>query len=195
MFGELAEIIVKCLGGIWLVKEKVNGMPQGMKKKLMLLLYDICLRNMGGYIGVSAIISSPPCLPHGLKGVFISGGASIGENCVIFQNVTVGSNPIPTSKTCGFPAIGNNCYIGAGAAIIGHIVIGDNCRIAANCSVFFNMPPNSIAVPSTPRVIQKGEKNINKYYKWSEEGPVYYDKGSWQLEQDQEIIQLFAGKL
>lgn len=169
-------------------------MSPGLRKNIMMSVYDLCLRNMGGYLGICANIASPPCLPHGLKGVFISGGATIGENCVIFQNVTIGSNSIPRSKTCGAPTIGNNCYIGAGAAIIGNVKIEDKCRIGANCTVFFDMPANSVVVTNSPRIIQR-ENIVNRYYKWSKDGPIYYDKGEWILENDKEIKELFKGKL
>lgn len=195
MIGELAEILIRVLGGVWVVKEKINFLKEGsLQKKIMFLLYEICLKNMGGYVGLSAKIISPPCLPHGLKGVFVSGGATIGYGCVIFQNVTIGSNSIPTSKTCGSPTVGNNCYIGVGAVIVGDITVGNNCRIGANCTVFFDIPDNSVVLSSKPRVMQK-ENNINLYYKWSEKGPVYWDKGVWVLEKDQKICELFTGKL
>ena len=94
-------------------------------------------------------------MPHGLYGVFISKDAVIGENCVIFHQVTIGSNSIEGSKHYGAPKIGNNVYIGAGAKIIGGITIGDNVNIGANCIVFSDIPSNSTVVMNAPRIIQK----------------------------------------
>ena len=78
--------------------------------------------------------------------MFISGDAQIGKACVIFQQVTIGSNRTPGSKHWGAPIIGDNCYIGAGAKIIGNVKIGDNCRIGANAVVTKDVPSNSTIV-------------------------------------------------
>ena len=96
-----------------------------------------------------------PKFPHGMKGIFVSQGAKIGYGCVIFQHVTIGSNTLPDSKGKGTPTIGNNCYIGAGAKIIGNVKIGQNCRIGANCVVVKDLSDNSLAVLPFPRVIEK----------------------------------------
>lgn len=106
--------------------------------------------------------------PHGLFGIYISFGAKIGENCVIFNNVTIGSNTLKDSKGYGAPTIGNNVYIGVGAKIIGNVVIGDNVRIGANCVVVNDVPSNSTVVLTSPRVITKKRKRNNKYYNWNE---------------------------
>lgn len=102
-----------------------------------------------------ANIKTVPCFPHSLHGIFIAGGPKIGSNCVIFQHVTIGANPVPFSTTLGSPTIGDNCYIGAGATITGNVTIGDNCRIGANCTVFTGIPANSIVVTEKPRVMTK----------------------------------------
>lgn len=80
-----------------------------------------------------AQFGSKPNLPHGVSGIFISSGSKIGRNAVIFQQVTIGSVTTLDSKSQGSPIIGDNCYIGAGAKIIGNIKIGNNVRIGANC--------------------------------------------------------------
>jgi len=60
-----------------------------------------------------------PSFPHGAYGIFISGGAEIGANAVIFQQVTIGSNTLPDSNGRGAPRLGDDCYIGAGAKLVG----------------------------------------------------------------------------
>ena len=52
--------------------------------------------------------------------------AKIGKNCTIFHQVTIGSNTLEGSKHYGAPTIGDNCFIGAGAKIIGKVKVGDN---------------------------------------------------------------------
>lgn len=72
--------------------------------------------------------------------------AIIGENCKIFQGVTIGSKWSNASCLGEAPHIGNNVMIGAGAVILGNISIGDNAIIGANAVVTHSVPANSLAV-------------------------------------------------
>lgn len=134
-------------GNIWKLRESIkrhkkNNIFTHMKE----LLYYSYLERYGSYIGLLADIKSVPIFPHGLMGVFISNEASIGQNVVIFQQVTIGSNKIAGSKGEGAPIIGNNVYIGCGAKIIGNVNVGDNARIGANAVVVKDVPNNSVTV-------------------------------------------------
>ena len=121
-----------------------------------------------------------PVFPHKYFGVFISQGAKIGENCCIFQQVTIGSNLLLDSKSFGYPTIGNNCYIGAGAKIIGNCIIGDNVRIGANAVVYKDVPSNSVVTGATMHVTQKSEKLDNNYYAHDPiKGWAYKRDGKW----------------
>lgn len=101
--------------------------------------------------------------PHGLNGIFISQGAQIGDNCVIFHQVTIGSNTIRESKNFGCPIIGENVYIGCGAKIIGGVHIGNNVRIGANCIVTQDVPDNATVVMEKPRVIIHNKELDNTF--------------------------------
>lgn len=125
------------------------------------------------YIGIGAKFNGTPYLPHGLNGIFISDNAQIGKNCVIFQQVTIGSNMIINSQNQGSPTIGDNCYIGAGAKIIGNISIGNNCRIGANAVVYEDVPDNSVIVMSKTRIIQKDNTLDNRFIK-NVDGKLFY---------------------
>ena len=59
----------------------------------------------------------------------------------------------------GAPNIGDNCYIGAGAKIVGNINIGNNVRIGANCIVIEDIPDNCTVVMDKPRIFLK-EGNV-----------------------------------
>lgn len=102
--------------------------------------------------------------PHGLAGISISTYAKVGTGCTIFQHVTIGSNTIPDSKNAGFPVIGNNVYIGAGASIIGKVHIGNNCRIGAGCVVVDDVPDNCVVCLNKPVMKQKDSLS-NKFIK------------------------------
>lgn len=190
----IVRILVRILGGFWQVKERILLKPHGIMRRIYRLLYYGYLRGYCSYIGHNAVISGPICLPHGYYGIFIAGGAQIGKNCVIFQQVTIGQNTLPFSKTVGFPSIGDNCYIGAGAVIIGGIRIGSNCRIGANCTVFSDIPDNSLVISQQPKIIPR-EGMINKFYRWSPRGPVYFQDGQWVLEEDEAILSNLKGKV
>lgn len=114
-------------------------------------------------IPVTAEFADMPTLPHGLSGIYISAGAKLGKDCVIFHQVTIGSNTLPGSKNTGFPTIGDNVYIGAGAKIIGNVTIGNNVRIGANCVVTQNIPDNATVVLEKPRIILKDVPQDNRY--------------------------------
>ena len=67
-------------------------------------------------------------IDHGM-GVVIGETAIIGDNCLVYQGVTLGG----TGKECGkrHPTIGNNVTLGAGAILLGNITIGDNSNVGA----------------------------------------------------------------
>ncbi len=101
--------------------------------------------------------------PHGFHGIFISLQAKIGKNCVIFQNVTIGSNTLPNSKSGGAPTIGDNVYIGAGAEIIGNVKIGNKVRIGAGCFVNRDVPDNCTVIQGAPSVIKSDQPLDNRF--------------------------------
>lgn len=132
-------------------------------KRIYSFIYYRILEREGSFIGILAEFKNKPIFPHGPLGVFISNGAQIGCNCVIFHQVTIGSNTLIDSKHSGFPTIGDNCYIGAGAKIIGGVKIGDNVRIGANCVIAEDIGSNTVVVLNKPRKIKKLMMD-NTYY-------------------------------
>lgn len=119
-------------------------------------LYKIYLKRRNSYIPIQCNLASGIKFPH-LSGIHISCGATIGKNCVIYQNVTIGSNYIEGTKYQGAPRIGNNVLIGAGANIIGGGQIADNVRVGAGCVVVGDVPEGAIVVMNKPRIILKNQ--------------------------------------
>lgn len=190
----IVRLIVKVMGGVWQLKRVVRNSPRGLKRGIYRFLYYEYLRGYCSYIGHNSEISETICLPHGYFGIFIAGGAKIGKNCVLFQHVTIGQNSLPYSKTVGFPIIGDDCYIGAGATIIGGVKIGNNCRIGANCTIYSDIPDNSFVVTNRPVISYRADM-INRFYKWSPEGPEYFRDGAWIIEDDEEVLRRLKGNI
>lgn len=138
----------------WKARVRLLKMKKYNPLRLFYMIYYIrAQRKTCSYFPLSAKFAEQPDFPHNISGVFISKNAVIGDNCVIFHQVTVGANTLESSPRFGSPVIGNNCYIGAGAKIIGNIRIGDNVRIGANCVVTSDLPDNVTVVCEKPRII------------------------------------------
>ena len=86
-------------------------------------------------------ISKTVIFAHNALGVVINSSTIIGENCIIYQNVTIGNRN--SSKG---PIIKNNVMIGANAVIIGNIIIGNNVKIGAGSIIVHNVPDNATMV-------------------------------------------------
>lgn len=84
-------------------------------------------------------------------GVVIHSNTTIGNNCLIAQNVTIGRN----FGDKNVPQIGNNVYIGAGSVVFGEIVIGDNVIIGSNSVVNTDIPSNTIVAGNPCKVIKQ----------------------------------------
>ncbi|HQB32973.1 MAG TPA: serine acetyltransferase [Erysipelotrichaceae bacterium] len=140
------------------------------------------------FIGYFVKFKNQPYFPFGLDGVYISSGTKIGENCVIFHQVTIGAVRTRGSKNIGNPTIGDNCYIGAGAKIIGKIKIGNNVRIGANAVVYQDIPDNTIVVSEKTRIISAAEPLDNKYYILDNDGIIkYWKDGRFHESQEYDI--------
>lgn len=101
----------------------------------------------GADIPINSSIGGGLLLPHP-NGVVIHPDARIGPNCLIFQQVTIG-----TRGCQGAPRIGGHVDIGAGAKILGNVTIGDHAVIGANAVVLTDVPANSMAI-GVPAVVR-----------------------------------------
>jgi serine O-acetyltransferase len=79
-------------------------------------------------------------LPHP-NGIVVHPDARVGPNCLIFQQVTLG-----TLATGGAPVIGGHVDIGAGAKVLGDVAIGDHVVVGANAVVLKDVPSGAVAV-------------------------------------------------
>lgn len=91
-------------------------------------------------------------IDHGM-GVVIGETAEIGDNCLIYQGVTLGGTGKHKGKR--HPTLGDNVMVGSGAKVLGPFKVGDNSKIASNAVVLEEVPPNSTAVGVPARIIKK----------------------------------------
>ena len=105
----------------------------------------------GADVPLSSRLGGGLVLPHP-NGVVIHPGASIGPNCMIFQQVTLGSS------RGGVPTLGGHVDVGAGAKILGGVRIGHHARIGANAVVLCDVPDGATAVGVPAVVVERAAR-------------------------------------
>lgn len=98
-------------------------------------------------------------IDHGC-GVVIGETAEVGDNCTIYQGVTLGG----TGKHVGkrHPTIGNGVMIGSGAKVLGPFKVGDNAKIAAGAVVLNEVPAGATAVGVPARMILPQDRSARE---------------------------------
>ncbi len=91
-------------------------------------------------------------IDHGM-GVVIGETAEIGDDVLIYHQVTLGGSSLEKEKR--HPTVGNDVLIGMGAKLIGAITIGDHARIGANAVVTRDVPANSTAVGIPAKIVKR----------------------------------------
>jgi serine O-acetyltransferase len=115
-------------------------------KKWAVLMYRFWSVVTGADIPLNTRIGGGLLIPHP-NGIVVHPDTVVGVNCLIFQQVTIGSR-----NGSQPPVIGNHVDIGAGAKILGDIEIGNNTLIGANAVVLVDVPDDHVAV-GVPAVV------------------------------------------
>ena len=119
----------------WLWKKGLRGLARYLSQ---------CARFWTGVeIHPGAQIGRRFFIDHAM-GVIIGETTIIGDDCVLYQNVTLGGTGKETGKR--HPTLGNNVMVGVGAAVLGSITIGDNSKIGGGSVVVKDVPPNCTVV-------------------------------------------------
>lgn len=106
-------------------------------------------------IAVRCPIGEGLFLPH-TQGTVI-GAYAIGRNAIIFQGVTLGAKELDFSyRAESRPLLGDDVIVGAGAKVLGGLVVANGARIGANAVVLQNVGPGQFAVGVPARLIDKG---------------------------------------
>ena len=125
------------------------GAPRAAAKTLAAILQKVVEIVTGICLPRDATIGAGVYLPS--FGAVILGRGSIGENCSIEQNVTLGI--AGRGEERGRPTIGNRVFIGAGAMIVGKIAIGDDAYIFPGSVVTRPVPPRAVVMGYPARVV------------------------------------------
>lgn len=121
-------------------------------KFLARLVSQIARFFTGIEIHPSAIIGRGLLIDHG-SGVVIGETAEIGNNCTLYQGVTLGG--VGSVKGKRHPTLYDGVTVGAGAKVLGAIEIGSGAKIGANAVVLTDVPDNATAVGIPARIIKK----------------------------------------
>ncbi len=98
-------------------------------------------------------------IDHG-TGVVIGETAQIGDDCVMFHNVTLGGTGRHRGKR--HPSLGDNVFVGTGATLLGPIEVGDHARIGANSFIRMrDVPPNCTAAGSPARLLKRDGERVD----------------------------------
>ncbi len=117
--------------------------------KDIFLFLNLILNNIE--ISYQAEIGPGLLIPHA-QCIVIGSFCIIGNNVTVQQGVTIGANLDKVKNGRKYPIIGDNVLLGAGAKIIGPVIIGENSIVGANSVVVKDIPKNSIAVGIPARV-------------------------------------------
>ena len=115
------------------------------------------VRKTGIEIHPGAQIGKGLFIDHG-SGVIIGETTIIGDNCTLYQGVTLGGTGKEQGKR--HPTLGNNVMVSAGAKVLGSFTIGDNCKIGAGSVVLEEVPPNCTVVGIPGRVVRRNNNHV-----------------------------------
>lgn len=104
-----------------------------------------------------AAIGQRLVIDHGM-GIVIGETAEIGDDCLLYQCVTLGGTGKDKGKR--HPTLGNNVLVGSGAKVLGPFKVGDDARIAAGAVVLGEVPAGSTAVGVPARIVRVAGKSI-----------------------------------
>lgn len=120
------------------------------------LLYMLALP-LGSEIDPRAEIGERFSIPHSGKGLIVSGHVRVGDDVMIYHQVTIGNND-PSSEVFGAPRIGSRVTIYPGARVVGAITVGDDCVVGANAVVLTDVAPGSTAVGVPARILPRRDQ-------------------------------------
>jgi serine O-acetyltransferase len=125
-----------------------TGLIAYLITKIIVVRYGFWSVVTGAEIPLNCKIGGGLLIPHP-NGIVIHPGVQIGVNCLIFQQVTIGTRGVP-----GVPVIEGHVDIGAGAKILGPVHIGAHAKIGANAVVLSDVPTGGVAIGIPASVVK-----------------------------------------
>jgi serine O-acetyltransferase len=111
----------------------------------------------GVEIHPAAEIGKGVFIDHGM-GVVIGETAQVGDDCTIYQGVTLGGTSLSRGKR--HPTLGRNVTVGVNATVLGAIVLGDNAKVGGGSVVVKDVPANATVVGVPARVVAQDGKPV-----------------------------------
>ena len=118
----------------------------------------ISRRLTGVEIHPGATIGKGVMIDHG-HGVVIGETAEIGDNCILYQGVTLGGTGKDTGKR--HPTLEDNVMVSAGAKVLGPLTIGEGSKIGAGSVVLKSVPPHSTVVGVPGRIVKQQGRRVS----------------------------------
>lgn len=141
--------------GTWAEQLPLRTFTQRTVKRVLDRLYLFMNRFVRNHYGIelnrSAHIGRDVIFAH-QGGIVIHRYATIGDRCLIHQNVTIGNAGRGISEF-GAPVIGDDVELGVGAVILGEVKIGDRVSIGANVVVYTDLERETTVVHGAPRIV------------------------------------------
>lgn len=118
-------------------------------------------RKFGVEIHPGAQIGRRFLIDHGM-GIVVGETTIIGDDCMIYQGVTLGGTGKETGKR--HPTLGNNVVVGVGAKVLGNITLGDNVKVGGGAVVVKDVPPDCTVVGVPGHVVRIDGKRLSQPY-------------------------------
>jgi len=130
------------------------GLPRGLRPPPLSVLYRMGERHCRNVYGIelpySAKVGRRVRIEH-QGGIVVHGDSTIGDECTIRQGVTLGIKN--TDKAFDAPTLERGVDVGAGAVILGAIVVGEDAHVGANAVVVKDVEAGAVAVGVPAKVI------------------------------------------
>jgi serine O-acetyltransferase len=122
---------------------------------LRLLMNLLVPRRRDIEISPLAVIGEGLVIFHG-SGLVIGSGVKAGKNLSLEHGVTLGNRiGASTGEALSWPVLGDGCFVGCGAAVLGPVRLGNNARVGANAVVLCDVPDDCTAVGVPARVVSR----------------------------------------
>ncbi|MCS7042997.1 MAG: serine O-acetyltransferase [Bryobacteraceae bacterium] len=133
-------------------------------------------------------------IDHGM-GVVIGETAVIGDDCLLYQGVTLGGTGKERGKR--HPTLGNHVVVGSGAKVLGNITIGNHVRIGAGSVVLKSVPDHSTVVGVPGRVVRTRLDNeeVLEHAKLPDPEGQAIEQLTQRVEQLERIVRELSAKL